>query len=1243
MKRPRAVAGDVPLSAQRATAPRVTSRYVVEEQLASGGMGVVYRVTDRVTGEPRALKRIHMDAENVAFMTDAFEREYRVLASLDHPRIIRVFDYGVDDLGPYYTMELLEGADLRQSQPMSYRQACLYLRDIATSLLLLHARRLVHRDLSATNVRTTGDGHCKLLDFGALAAFGRSDVLVGTPPAVPPEAVAGTPLDQRADLYSLGALAYWMLTGTHAYPARAMNQLPELWKVPPRPPSALNPEVPRELDNLVLGLLSEDPLARPGSAAEVIARLSVIGHLPPEDPGEIERLALSFLRSPPFVGRTAELTELEQHVDRALSGAGGAIRIEAAPGMGRSRLLEELGVRAQLVGAAVVRVDASMHRQVHGTTRAIVLRLLDALPEATRKHVRGFRAALSALGIEIQSRLTRTSVPEGADLATDMVGSLEEWFVELSTDHPLVISVDNVEYADDRSLGLLAALARACADRPLLLVLSEATRREGRVTAGQQALRSHSTCIELTAFSATDSLALVRSLFGDAPHTTRFADWLHGRTAGSPLHAIEISRQLIAQGVVRYSAGVWTLPDRRPDAELPVALGDALGLRLRGLGQRARSLAECLSLQLEKPTWELCRLLAAPADDRELEGMLEELTSADVLYPDRDGYRFSSTALREALLEGMDSLRLQENHTRLGQAFEALAQDEGPAVRLQAGWHFIRGGEDARGAELIASVTHDAVTIRTLIANLHRAGAQVEAALDVYARHRRSVYERMPLLAALAQAGYYEDRSWGVRYGDAALDVIEDISGLRTARRLGRVLGRWLGLVLGILIALLRFKMTPVRERPYSFAQVLVQLFGTVTTLAGTASLTFDIDRTARIADILEPFSVLPERLTPVGIYEFCRMLQEIGRDNQSFTYERADTLLRRFEDPRYYPTLPAEARTLYVAGAHFTRGSFAIFRADGRGALESADALDRVGLKLYAMIASQLRTLYYMNRGEFAKAAPHREQVELHAAHVGSAWQVEMWEAAALVLVYTSVLDVVASTQIAHQLDALARDVPSMRRHARLAQHGLLLARRDRSYATLVAGEYAKDVPRSYIGWAATLGYLARGHNELGQHVEAKAVCEAALAHVTDADREYVSHFLGLDLQLAIADAALGDVDGGLRRVDGLIERFAGTSHPLLHGMLHDARARITWRAGRVAEYERSLAEVERWFRPTGTGALLALSEDLARLRAGSLAPGRAPSAAEPAAPPGTNAAYDAEIEVATETVLEPTAFPRA
>ena len=1165
-------------------------------------MGTVFRVLDRTTQNTVVMKRIRAEVATDPFFVEAFEREYQVLATLDHPRIIHVFDYGVDDLGPYYTMEFLEGQDMRKASPLPYREACLYLRDVATSLALLHARRFVHRDVSPGNVRMTSDGHCKLLDFGALSQFGTCNTIVGTPPTIPPEALANAPLDQRADLYSLGALAFWMLTGRHAYPARRLEDLLDAWAKPAPRPSALVPGLPADLDGLVLSLMSADPLARPGTAAEVIARLTVIGELPPEDSSETARLALSFLSTPRFIGRTTELRTVQALIESALEGRGATVCVEAAAGMGRSRLLEEIAVRAQIAGASVVRVDASMHRNTHGATRALALRLFDALPDLARARAPRFRVALAELGPDV---LARAGLDSSEGTRPDHAGpalarQLEGWFVEVSQAKPLVIEVDNVEYADDASLGVIAALGSLTAAHSMLVVVTERTNREARAPLGLTALRSHSHRIQLPPFTAAETLELVRSVVGDAPNVARFSEWLHGRTAGSPLHAVEISRQLLEKQVIRYTGGIWTLPDHKPDAELPAALGDALALRIASLSKAARALAECLSLHHEQPTLGFCRALFSETDDRAVLVLLDELAQRDVLYVDRDGYGFSSTAIRDALLSGADVMRLEDNHRRLGEAFAKLDAEHDPLLRIHAGWHLIRGGDELRGADLIASVTYDAVTARTLVANLNRIGHPIEAALKVYGKYRQSVYNRLPLLAVLAQAGYYEDRLWAERYGDEALYLLDDLTGLRAARRLRRFCGRFLGLVIGVLFAVIRFQIRPHEERRYGFDKMLVQLFATVTALAGVASLSLDAERAGQVAEVLEPFSILPEKLTPVGIYQFCRGLREIARDNEGAAYETFDTLLSRFQNPRYYPTLPAESRKLYIAAAHFARSAFAVFRADGRGALESADGLEQGGLKLYAMIASQLRFLYYVNRGEFVKAAPHREQVEIHAARVGSIWQVETWETAALTLVYGVVSDMVSQTRVAHRLEILSRSVPSMKLHARLARDCLALSRHEPTYTAMTAAEYRTHAPRSYIGWGAMMAYLARGYNEIGKHAEAKAVCEDTLAHLTEADREYVAHFLNLDLQLAIADAGLGRVADATERIDGLLRRFEPTEHPLALGLLHEARARISWAAGSKQDYERSLAEMERWFLPTGTPFLISMCRRLSELPSG-------------------------------------------
>lgn len=366
---------------------QLSGRFCVETELARGGMGTVFVALDTATGNRIALKRLVRDVPpRVAAL---FEREFCVLSSLKHPRIIEVYEYGMDAHGPFYTMELLEGSDLRDLSPLPPLAACRYLRDVASSLALLHARRLLHRDVSPRNVRTLPHGGCKLIDFGALTSFGTNEELVGTPPAIPPEALSGVPLDQRSDLFALGALAYFMLTGEHAYPARTLQALPDAWLARVALPSQYVAEIPSELDQLVMTLLNLDALARPSSAAEVIDRLNAIAGLPPDHD---EQIARSYFTGTPLVERERELSRVQRRIQRAKAQNGGCLFVDGQPGVGKSRLLDEIALKAQLGGMTALRLDAAQHAGPLSTARALVQQLLRLLPRLSTK-VFGPRAA----------------------------------------------------------------------------------------------------------------------------------------------------------------------------------------------------------------------------------------------------------------------------------------------------------------------------------------------------------------------------------------------------------------------------------------------------------------------------------------------------------------------------------------------------------------------------------------------------------------------------------------------------------------------------------------------------------------------------------------------------------------------------------------------------------------------------------------------------------------------------------
>jgi serine/threonine protein kinase len=171
--------------------PLVGGRYRLGSALGEGGMAVVFEAVDVSTGRVVALKRLHRSANR--HIQALFESEYYTLASLQHPHVVSVYDYGTHEDAAYYTMELLEGQDTHHRAPLPWREVCECLRQVASTLSVLHARRLLHRDLNPRNIWRTSSGALKLIDFGAVAPFGISGEIVGTPQFVPPEALRAAP------------------------------------------------------------------------------------------------------------------------------------------------------------------------------------------------------------------------------------------------------------------------------------------------------------------------------------------------------------------------------------------------------------------------------------------------------------------------------------------------------------------------------------------------------------------------------------------------------------------------------------------------------------------------------------------------------------------------------------------------------------------------------------------------------------------------------------------------------------------------------------------------------------------------------------------------------------------------------------------------------------------------------------------------------------------------------------------
>lgn len=283
--------GDVPLSqamgwstqvAPCACGPgRALGPYTVEDLVARGGMGVVWRARSRATGELRAIKVLRPDlASNPGFIA-RFAREANLAASLQHPNVVRTYAPGVDAGATYIPMELLRGPTLEQRirvRRCTLPEVVWTLTCVCSALQVIHDRGWVHRDIKPSNIVITDPSQGevpKLVDFGTMRrASGSSetqhDLVVGSPCYMPPEqAVSPSDVDGRADQYAVGVLAYEMLTGRRPHVGRPQDVLRQLvLGSPPLPIRSADPEVHPGVARVVMRALSIRPDERFASVDE---------------------------------------------------------------------------------------------------------------------------------------------------------------------------------------------------------------------------------------------------------------------------------------------------------------------------------------------------------------------------------------------------------------------------------------------------------------------------------------------------------------------------------------------------------------------------------------------------------------------------------------------------------------------------------------------------------------------------------------------------------------------------------------------------------------------------------------------------------------------------------------------------------------------------------------------------------------------------------------------------------------
>jgi eukaryotic-like serine/threonine-protein kinase len=695
-------------------------RFEVAGFLGEGTRKRVYAARDRERGGELVAVSV-FNTEGMAATAQArARREADAMAKLGaHPRLVSVLASGQDGERPWVAAEFMPGGDLNDlldgtpQRRLDLERAISIAADVATALEHAHGAGIVHRDIKPANVWLESDLTARLGDFG-LATESRARVavertLVGTAAYLPPEQAIGRRTDERADLYSLGALLYEMLTGQPPFPGDdPVSIISRHLSAEPVPVSRHVDGIPADLDALVARLLAKAPDDRPAGAGEVREALARIDPDAPAatDPGEEN--PLDALAAGLFVGRERESDALRELLDVAVRGNGGVALIEGEPGIGKTRLVEELLTYARVSGARVLAASCHEADAVPAYwpfAQAIRAYVRDADPVGLAWQLGADGPVLARLVPELRERVPSIGAVEpleGDEARFRFYEAVAGFMVALARSRPLVLAIDDLHWADSSSIELLRFLAHRVSEAPLLIVSAyrqeEAEARENlrRAIAELAEVPRH----ERIALGGLDPEAIARYVelsAGSAAPPELVAD-IHEQTGGNPFFVGEVVRLIATER----AAGPAPRGRARP---IPRGVREAVSRRLERLAEPAIEALEAAAvIGREFEPEVLAEVLGRP-----LSGELDSARAARILEPrGRGGERliFAHAVFREALYDALRPARRQELHRRAGEALEArvgMADEKLPALArhfCEAGPEF---GEKAREYSLAAA------------------------------------------------------------------------------------------------------------------------------------------------------------------------------------------------------------------------------------------------------------------------------------------------------------------------------------------------------------------------------------------------------------------------------------------------------------------------------------------------------------------------------------------------------------
>ena len=676
-------------------------RYDVKELLGEGGKKLVYLAHDNTLDREVAFALIRTEGLDETSRT-RITREAQAMGRLGaHPHIVTVFDLGEHEGQPYIVTELMGGGDVEmgiadaEDNRLPLEQAIDIAKATCRGLEFAHSKGIVHRDLKPGNVWLTDGGTAKIGDFGLAVAADRSrltqeGMMVSTAFYMPPEQAMGGEATPQADLYSLGAMLYEMVTGRPPFVGDdSVAIIGQHLNTPPVAPSWHNPDVPPALEALVLRLLEKDPASRPASAAQVLEALDAIDVRAPHQAPSPDTAPTgpdpTYRRT--FVGREAELRQLHTAFDGAMSGEGALVMVVGEPGIGKTTLCEQLSTYVTLRGGTTLighcYEEGSLSLPYLAFVEAMRSYVLSREVEELKKELGSGASEVARIVSEVRERgeggAQRVKRPRPGPLPPASGRRLlpaQRIHGPAAADHvggPARRRRWHPGHAQPRGP---KHVRRPAADRGHL-----PRRRGGPHTSPVGRSGGAATGVGLrpgvaAGQNTADEVQRMISAIAGRDMPWSMAEAVHRQTEGNPLFIQEVLRYLVEEGLVdRDKEGGWSGKGEQSLAmSIPEGLTDVIGRRLSRLSEecnRVSAIAAVIGREFHLDV--LQRVTDVPEDD--LFAALEEAKGVGIL-EERSAvgagvsFRFAHAFFRQTLYDEMFAPRRIRLHQQVGRALE---------------------------------------------------------------------------------------------------------------------------------------------------------------------------------------------------------------------------------------------------------------------------------------------------------------------------------------------------------------------------------------------------------------------------------------------------------------------------------------------------------------------------------------------------------------------------------------------